>query len=274
MWRRIAKNKQAKAKSRGVAFVELALISPFLILLTIGGWDTFIGLVAKLNQRKAAIVIAKDFPQSPLIARYVLSPQGNPEVQISRLSLAEAISSSPTGGFSQGFLPGLVSAFDFQLDHAGSGAKFFDSHSVVELRYLSICENLSDPACTASGKKVGAALADYPVENDDGTASAFRQPGGDKCFGEELDQAIEDFKTFRENITSQLLSYDGSDFRLGLLLIDVDTGHPALGRITEYSPWRPVVFWMQCSRPPFIFRSKPVITTGVFFPDAEANYVG
>lgn len=259
---------------RGAAFVELAIILPFLFVLMVTAWDTMVTIVAKINHRKAAIVIAKDFKQAPLLASYQVVG-GSPTVAIERLTLSSAISSGPVGTYSQGFLPSLVGSFTTQLNNSGSGASSFKNSSIVDLKYLGICQNDTQVECASSGKAAGAAYNTFTVNGGDGSEEFFKGPGSDDCFGDQLDAAIEKLKLFREAKLQELLSYSGhGDLHVGILLVDVDTGHPTLGHIVAYAPWRPIVFWLQCSRPPYIFKSSPVLTTGVYFPDTEASYVG
>lgn len=262
------------ASKLGVAFVELAIVLPFILAVMAIGWDTLVSQVAKINHRKAAIAVAKDFKPAPLNAQYALV-NGNPTVQLNRLTLQAATSQNPVGGHPKGFLPMLVDSFNNQLENSGSGASAFKSTTIVDLKYLQICEDSGNLGCTSAAKSAGAALSSVSVENGDGSEEFYMGDKDDECLGDERDRAIEQLKILREEKLTELLSYKGdADLHVGILLVDVDTGHPTLDRITAYAPWRSVVFWLQCTRPPYIFRSDPVITTGVLFPDTEAAYVG
>jgi hypothetical protein len=146
---------------------------------------------------------------------------------------------------------------------------------MVDLRYLAICPNDTQKECLNSSKTAGAAYGSSGIDGGDGSEEFYKGIAQDSCFTDYLDTALEQLKIFKEKTLSELLSYKGSgDFHVGILLVDVDTGHPTLGRLVAYAPWRPIVFWVQCSRPPYIFKSSPVLTTGVYFPDTEAAYVG
>ncbi len=287
-------HRSGPSAPRGGALVEFALAVPILLVTLLGFWDTMLLAITEVRHWSSMIQVALNVDKAPLKLQQVIDVNaGLVGISTRRLSALPV----PTAGItidelrhpSEGFLSRIRTIYQGAMDHSGTGASYFKHDVAVELWYISACTEAVGPCASRPlGTYAGASVAgDYgttptPVRFFHGTT-----PNSTPCFPPENSPAYGAAQNrFTNFVKAQIQQFSDSQtpptdptnppptYQLPVAnkLLDVATGSPTIGQITEYVEYRPVVFLMACTRPPTFFRQdEPLYTFHTYFPDREVS---
>ncbi|MDC0358504.1 pilus assembly protein [Oligoflexia bacterium] len=274
--------KKKTFSQAGASLVEFALVLPVLVLMFAYFWDTLVDINLHIRHASAAVQLAVNFSTTPIRATVVTDAQsGDTDIQISILSTEDDL----TGG--TGFLTSFNDLFNDVMAASGTFANKIEHNIAVRMVYFCIHdENLAPPpGCTGfvvpGGIQPGQVYGSFVAGPSDGsggftpinfhTSPGSASGGSSACF-QKGGGIVALTAQFQNYATSQINKLLAATIPFGTLMVNVPTGLPNMGQLVRYLRYKPVVFWMMCSRAPRFFSSEAVIDLGIYYPDNEIGY--
>ncbi|MDC0357467.1 pilus assembly protein [Oligoflexia bacterium] len=262
--------------------VEFAIVLPVLLLMFTLFWDMLVDINLRIRHASAAVQIAVNFSTTPMRVTISTDVQsGDTGMQIHVLSAAEDLSGS------NGLLTSFNDLFNDVIAASGTFADKIEHNVAVRLVFYCIhdanepppvgCTNFVVPGGIQPGQVYGSFVAG-PSNGSGGftginfhTSPGSANSGSEACFGDATAQ-VPFGNQFQSYIDSKTDLLKAATIPFGTLMVDVPTGLPNIGQLVQYLRYKPIVFWMMCSKAPRFFSSEAVTDMGMYFPDNEIGY--